>query len=74
MRVEPFDPPPTRAGGLCRVHGARLILIDARATLAEQVTALADALARLDTEVVHMTPQARDLIDRIRDRMAGSEP
>jgi hypothetical protein len=63
VRVEPFETPAAGAGGLCVLHGHRLVLLDARAPQRDRITALARALGRLDVEAVYMTPEARAAIE-----------
>ncbi|HEV8310857.1 MAG TPA: UDP-N-acetylmuramate dehydrogenase [Methylomirabilota bacterium] len=69
VRIEPFEDPPTGAGGLCLVHGRELVLLDARAPLPDRVRALARALSRLDVDTVYMAPEARDVVEA-----ASAEP
>lgn len=42
IREEPFQKSPESAGGFCRVHGKELVLLDKRASRAEQTRALLD--------------------------------
>jgi hypothetical protein len=48
------------------VRGARLVLIDQRAPLADRLRALARALGDLGSEAIYMAPEARELVDRAR--------
>jgi hypothetical protein len=66
VRVEPFETPATMGGGLCIVRGATLVLIDQRAPLPDRLRALARALLDLQSETVHMAPEARELIEAVR--------
>lgn len=54
------------AGGLCRLHGRAVILVDAGAPPAEQVGVLLDALCQLDTESIFVPPAIRRELDRRR--------
>ncbi len=74
VRVEPFDTPALRAGGLCSLRGAKLILLDGHASLDERLWALARALARLDADAVYVTPAARELIERAQRRANDPDP
>jgi hypothetical protein len=67
VRIEPFETPATRGGGLCVVRGETLVLIDQRAPLPDRLRALARALVELQSETVYMTPEARELIEAVRD-------
>lgn len=62
VRLEPFSTAPTSGGGLCTLGGRALIVIDHQAPLATRVEVLARALARLETDAVYMTPEARDVV------------
>lgn len=57
-----------RAGGLCLLHGAPVIIIDTEAPLLDQNYALAAALGELDLEAFFIAPAARNAILRARTR------
>ena len=65
MRIEPFETPAPKGGGLCVVRGERLVLIDQRAPLLDRILVLAQALSELGSETVYMAPKARELIEAI---------
>lgn len=65
VRVEPFETPATRGGGLCVVRAEKLVLIDQSAPLRDRIAALARALSELESETVYMAPEARKLIEAI---------
>jgi hypothetical protein len=67
VRIEPFETPATLGGGLCVVRGEVLVLIDQRAPLPDRLLALARALVELQSETVYMAPEARELIEAVRD-------
>jgi hypothetical protein len=67
VRIEPFETPATLGGGLCVVRGEALVLIDQRAPLPDRLLALARALVELQSETVYMAPEARELIEAVRD-------
>jgi hypothetical protein len=54
VRIEPFETPAPKGGGLCVVRGEKLVLIDQRALLADRVLALARAVAELENETIYM--------------------
>jgi len=64
VRFEAFDPKASRRGGLCRLRGEPLVLVDAHAPTVEQVAVLCDALARLDIEILYVPPLLRARIHR----------
>ena len=51
----------------CVVRGEKLVLIDQRAPLLDRMRALARALVELQSETVYMAPEARELIEAVRD-------
>jgi hypothetical protein len=65
VRIEPFETPAPKGGGLCVVRGERLVLIDQRASLLDRILVLAQALSELGSETVYMAPKARELIEAI---------
>ncbi|WP_437669713.1 hypothetical protein [Sorangium sp. So ce131] len=66
VRMEAFDPHLSDArnprGGLCKVLGKRLILVDANASLPDRIATVAAALARVDLESVFLPPIVRATI------------
>src|SRR6478736_4437705 len=48
VRVEPFQKPSERGGGLCVVRGKRLVILDQGASRAERARALIEALEHLE--------------------------
>jgi hypothetical protein len=66
VRTEPFDPHLSDArrprGGLCTVLGRRIILVDAAASLPDQIATVAGALAQVDLEAVYLPPIVRATI------------
>lgn len=63
VRIEPLRTTTGSAGGLCRIHGQTLVLLDELAGPVEQAAALAEALGQLDVENVQMAPEARRTIE-----------
>ncbi len=67
VRTEPFD---ARLfgdlgvrGGICAVRGRRVVLVDARAPLADRVGVLAGVLASFDLSDMYVPPQVREIIE-----------
>ena len=54
------------AGGLCKVKGEWRLIIDKRATPSERVAMVAGALTGFPLEDVFLTPEVRDLLDKVR--------
>jgi len=70
VRSEPFETGGTSAGGICKLRGRELILIDAKASVPDRAAALATVLADLDHERVYLAPLAREYLyaERARKR------
>jgi hypothetical protein len=68
VRIEPFETPATAGGGSCLIRGERLIVIDATAPLAIRISALGRALSELETDVVFMIPEAREIVESMKSR------
>jgi hypothetical protein len=63
LRVEPLGEELSPRGGLCRVHGRSLILVNASLSLTERISVLAGALSVFDVSLIHMPPVVRARID-----------
>jgi hypothetical protein len=59
VRYESMGPQWASAGGLCRLKSRRIILIDSRSPLAEQVGVLLDVLEQMDLEAIYVPPAVR---------------
>src|SRR6201996_3668660 len=66
VRMETFDPNLSDVkrprGGICTLRGERLILVDAKLPLPEQIATVAEALARVDLEHLFLPPIVRATI------------
>jgi hypothetical protein len=66
VRSEAFDPSLSDArrprGGLCKVQGRRIILVDANAALPDRIATVAAALAQVDLEEIFLPPIVRATI------------
>jgi hypothetical protein len=66
VRRETFDPNLSDVkrprGGLCTLRGERLILVDAKLPLPEQIATVAEALAGVDLEHLFLPPIVRATI------------
>ncbi|MFH0902663.1 MAG: hypothetical protein V2A73_18690 [Pseudomonadota bacterium] len=53
-------------GGLCKVRGAPRVIIERRSSLGEKVATLAKALASLGVEGMHLSTDARQIVELYR--------
>ena len=61
------------AGGLCKVNGKSLVLLNSKASIVEQSYALAEALRSLDLSALELDPELTNfLLTRGRRRVADS--
>ncbi len=77
VRVEALRiPMHHNAGGLCRLRGKPVVLLDNKSAVVDRVLTLADALVPMNHEIdaVFMTPEARGLIEAARARRDRSAP
>jgi hypothetical protein len=68
VRIQPFHGGQRSTGGLCRLRGRSIVILDQRAGAFDKGRALADALAEFDIEEVYLAPEARALVARARAR------
>lgn len=71
IRDEPMRVPATRiSGGLVRLRGAPVVILDSSAPVPDRVAAVADALCELAVDPLHLSKEARRAIHvaRIRRR------
>ena len=61
---------PSFPGGLCRLKGKYVFIIDSKAATWDKIQALAKGLHRFDLTQVYLRPGVREFLDR----MAGQEP
>ena len=52
------------AGGLCRLKGQYVLIINSKATTRDKIDALARALCRFDLSQVYLRPGLRDFLGR----------
>lgn len=50
-------------GGLCRIHGRQVVLLNSKASVIERGTALAEALSQVDLEGIELDHATRDIIE-----------
>ena len=51
------------SGGLCRIRGKQVIIINTKATVGEKVQTLTQALRRFDLSNIYLKPALRDLLE-----------
>jgi hypothetical protein len=74
VRVRPFHVPPVRGGGLCRVRGRYVVLLDQNSTATDRSLALAEALGSFDLERLYLAPEARQLVEAARHGRSPAAP
>lgn len=57
VRVEPFQLALAGSGGLCRIEGRLVILVDARLGVLEQAGVIGEALAEVDLDGIEVPPE-----------------
>lgn len=69
IRDEPMHVPATRlAGGLVRLRGAAVVILDSSAPVPDRIAAVADALCELAVDPLHLSKEARNAIHLARLR------
>ena len=65
VRYEPMRREgPTFPGGLCRLKGEYVLIIDSKATTGDKIQALAKAANRFDLSQVYLRPGVREFLDK----------
>ena len=62
VRVENMPEESRLSGGTCLVRGKQEVFISPRATLAERIAVLVEALRQLDTDSIWLAPAVRECI------------
>ena len=69
VRYEPMRREgPTFPGGLCRLKGKYVLIIDSKAATWDKIQALAKGLHRFDLSQVYLRPGVREFLDRTADQ------
>ena len=63
VRVERFEHPLAGKGGLCRIEGERVILVDAKLGALEAAGVIGLALAELDLDDVEVPPELEPYLE-----------
>lgn len=64
VRFEAFDLRMAGKGGLCRLRGKPIIVVDEGLPLLDKIGVLSEALARFDLEAIYLPPVLRARIDQ----------
>ncbi len=70
IRVEPIRIPNRSFGGLCRLRGRQILVLDQKSSFADRAGTLAEALTQFESQLegFYLTPEARRLVDAARTR------
>ena len=69
IRDEPMKVPASRlAGGLVRLRGKTVVIVDSTAPVVDRVAAVADALCEFAVDPLHLSAEARRAIVQARNR------
>ena len=52
-------------GGLCRLRGKNVLIINSKATASDKIRALAEAVKHFDLEKVYIKPVLREFLERL---------
>jgi hypothetical protein len=61
-------------GGLCKVRGEWWVIVDKKATPADRVSVLADALSGFDTDDIELPPKLREMVQARRAARFSRSP
>lgn len=65
VRYEPMEAETALSpGGLCRIRGKQVIIVNSKAPSGDQIGTLVKALRRLDLSRIYLKPGIRDLLER----------
>jgi hypothetical protein len=64
VRYEPFKGETSLSpGGLCRLKGNYLLIVNNRATVSERISAIASAVKRFDLSGTYLRPELREFLE-----------
>ena len=64
--IKSDDDLPNVPGGICRLKGDRVVILNSKATTRDRIRALAEALRHFDLEGIYIRPAVRRLLDKAR--------
>ncbi len=67
IRYETFEEDPFSPGGMCRIRGKPVIMLNKAASDGEKCQILARALRRFDLNDLYLKPALRELLERSED-------
>jgi hypothetical protein len=68
VRYEPIrGEGPFYMGGLCRVRGENILIINSKATMRDKIQALVRAVKQFDISQIYMRPALREFLGRFPD-------
>jgi len=69
VRYEPFKGETSlSAGGLCKLKGNYLLIVNNRATVGERISAIASAVNRFDLSGTYLRPELREFLESSPER------
>jgi hypothetical protein len=74
VRFDAFDAKLASKGGLCRVHGEQLIVIEGGLPILDKIGILSEALSTFDLEAIYLPPVLRTRLERNRPPRARVRP
>lgn len=74
VRFETFDAKLASKGGLCRLHGANLIVIEGGLPILDKIGVLSEALSTFDLEAIYLPPVLRTRLERNRSPRGRVRP
>lgn len=71
VRIQPIRIPNRSFGGLCRLRGRQVLVLDQRSSFVDRVGTLAEALSQFERELdgVFLTPEARRMVEAARAKL-----
>jgi hypothetical protein len=63
IRYETFEEDPFSPGGICRIRGKSVIMLNKAASVGEKCQTLAKALRRFDLNGLYVKPALRELLE-----------
>ena len=52
-------------GGLCKLRGEKLLIIDSKAPVRDKIRTLAEAVMHFDLDEIYIKPALRELLDKV---------
>ncbi len=71
VRIQPIRIPSRSFGGLCRLRGRQVLVLDQRSSFVDRIGTLAEALSQFERELdgVFLTPEARRMVEAARAKL-----